>query len=524
MSQTLILNTHVTQITNPTSSKIHDQERAVSKRLLLSSEIDMSVGRGSIFTAILSTLLLRIASRTSFVLLGFYLGEHFTSATVVALVLEAFYITELVLAPIVGSLSDRLGRKPFLLSAPFGQSCSSLSAVGTLLFPHPHATPFDARLVVLLLIALVGRLLEGAATALNAPSSLGYITEVTSGSDRLRARVMTAFEVATVGGLALAIPFGGKVSSLLGTWGFFVVIGRYVFNSMLIAFFLKESVQRTTQVNTHHSLTENLSLLRHKRIFTFLPAWLSVNALVGAWMTLITIMLAYPEPAASLRHPGQLLYGGFSQELATLLVGGFGLLFLAGMGLWMLVLPRLRRTTVMFIGLGGLSVSIFGLTLINGLAENLAHVPESSKPLLLLLLFLVVLGVLLLSGFTPASLTHLATISELLPGKRGAVMGLYSVVMGVGQLIGASLGGICVDLGGFYGLMGFSVALGLTSLCSVLYIRMHGHDLIKGQSDTGGLPQVNCQPMASLEKLLITLHGQESEHGHWILSSSLHNQ
>ena len=483
MSQTLILDTHVTHITNPTSSKIHDQERAISKKLLLSSEIEMSVGRGSIFTAILSTLLLRIASRTSFVLLGFYLGEHFTSATVVVLVLEAFYITELILAPIVGSLSDRLGRKPFLLSAPILGSVAALClAGGTLLFPHPHATPFDARLVVLLLIVLVGRLLEGAATALNAPSSLGYITEVTSGSDRLRARVMTAFEVATVGGLALAIPFGGKVSSLLGTWGFFVVIGLHVFNSMLIAFFLKESVKRTTQVNTHHSLTESLSLLRHKRIFTFLPAWLSINALVGAWMTLIIIMLAYPEPAASLRHPGQLLYGGFSQELTTLLVGGFGLLFLAGMGLWMLVLPRLRRTTVMFIGLGGLSVSIFGLTLINGLAENLAHVPESSKPLLLLLLFLVVLGVLLLSGFTPASLTHLATISELLPGKRGAVMGLYSVVMGVGQLIGASLGGICVDLGGFYGLMGFSVVLGLTSLGSVLYIRIHGHDLIKGQS------------------------------------------
>ena len=385
MSQTLLLDTHVTHITNPTSSKIHDQERAISKRLLLSSEIDVSVGRGSIFTAIFSTLLLRIASRTSFVLLGFYLGEHFTSATVVVLVLEAFYITELILAPIVGSLSDRLGRKPFLLSAPLMGSVAALCLAGaTLLFPHPHATPFDARLVVLLLIVLVGRLLEGVATALNAPSSLGYITEVTSDSDRLRARVMTAFEVATVGGLALAIPFGGKISSLLGTWGFFVVITLHLINGMLIAFFLKESVQRTTQVNTHHSLTENLSLLRHKRIFTFLPAWLSVNALVGAWMTLITIMLAYPEPVASLRHPGQLLYGGFSQELATLLVGGFGLLFLAGMGLWMLVLPRLRRTTVMFIGLGGLSVSIFGLTLINGLAENLAHVPESSKPLLLL--------------------------------------------------------------------------------------------------------------------------------------------
>ena len=510
MSQTLLLTTNVTQIANPTPGTVQDQEREVSKRLLLPSEANMSVDRGSIFTAILSTLLLRIASRTSFVLLGFYLGEHFTSATVVALVLEAFYITELVLAPIVGSLSDRLGRKPFLLSAPILGSLAALCLAGVaLLLPQPHATPSDARLVILLLSVLVGRLLEGAATALNAPSSLGYITDITSGSDKLRARVMTAFEVATVGGLALAIPFGGKISSLLGTWGFFVVIALYLINIVLIACLLKESTQRRTQVNTRHSLTDSLSLVRHKRIFTFLPAWLSINALVGAWMTLITIMLVYPEPAASLRHPGQLLYGGFSQEFATLLIGGFGLLFLTGMGLWMLVLPRLRRTTVMFIGLGGLIVSVFGLTMINGLAENLAQVPDSSKPLLLLLLILVVLGVLLLSGFTPASLTHLATISELLPGKRGAVMGLYSVVMGIGQLIGASLGGLYVDLGGFYGLMGFSVALGLISLGSVLYIRIHGHDLIKSQSRYRWSPSGKLPSYAYSGKLLTSHYGQE---------------
>ena len=111
MSQTLILDTHVTHITNPTPSKIHDQEREVSKKLLLPSEAKMSVDRGSIFTAILSTLLLRIASRTSFVLLGFTWVS--TSPLRPSLFLyEAFYITELILAPIVGSLSDRLGRKP----------------------------------------------------------------------------------------------------------------------------------------------------------------------------------------------------------------------------------------------------------------------------------------------------------------------------------------------------------------------------------------------------------------------------
>src|SRR5947199_5474416 len=271
MSQTLILDTDVSQVVNPASSQIQEHEREVSQRLQKQPKASALIGGHSIVAAILSTLLLRVASRSSFVLLGFYLGEHFTSATVVALVLEAFYISELVLAPIVGSLSDRMGYKPFLFAAPLVGSVAALCLVAaTLFFPHPQATPFDTRLVVLLLMVLVGRLLEGAATALNAPASLGYLTGATSGSDKLRARVMTAFEVATVGGLALAIPFAGKVSSLMGTWGFFVVIALHVINGVLIARFLKESTQRARQVDTRHSLTESLSMLRNKRVFTFL--------------------------------------------------------------------------------------------------------------------------------------------------------------------------------------------------------------------------------------------------------------
>jgi uncharacterized membrane protein len=50
--------------------------------------------------------------------------------------------------------------------------------------------------------------------------------------------------------------------------------------------------------------------------------------------------------------------------------------------------------------------------------------------------------------------------------------------MGVGQLIGAALGGLCVDVGGFYGLMVFSVAMGLVSLAGVLHMRMLNLDLL----------------------------------------------
>src|SRR5947209_16946237 len=236
MSQTLILDRDAPPAIRITTRPLHEPGYQVRAQKQASANV--RVDSSSILAAILSTLLLRIAIRTSFVLLGFYLGEHFTSATVVALVLEAFYISELVLAPIVGSLSDRMGYKPFLFAAPLVGSVAALCLVGaTLFFPHPHATPFDIQLVVLLLMVLVGRLLEGAATALNAPASLGYLTGATSGLDKLRARVMTAFEVATVGGLALAIPFAGKVSSLMGTWGFFVVIAFHVIIGVLIARF-----------------------------------------------------------------------------------------------------------------------------------------------------------------------------------------------------------------------------------------------------------------------------------------------
>ncbi len=446
---------------------------------------DGIVSQRSVFAAIVATLFIRIASRISFVILSFYLGAHFASATIVVMVLETFYLSELVFAPLVGSLSDRLGRKPFLLLAPVlacVASCCMLLAAR--LFPHPNAEEMNLKLVMLLLIILVGRLLEGASSGMNVPATLGYITDATVGSARLRARVVTAFEIVTVGGLVLAIPLGGKISSTFDTWGFLVVIVIYLVTLVIIVLGVDESMQRQTTLwrekDTYkrpgRSLLEGLAVIRHKRIYTFLPAWFCVNALVGAWTVLITIMLSYPNPAADQRQPGQLLYGGFSRMSASLWVGLFALLFLLGMGLWILFLPRLRRTTVMLIGLGGLALMIISLSVINSLGENPRAVPTTELPIIMVMLLLTGLGVLLLSGFTPASLTQMGAIAETLHGQRGAVMGLYSVVLAIGQLLGATIGGFFVDLCGFYGLMLFSVLMGLASLGSVLYMRSHAHD------------------------------------------------
>lgn len=69
-----------------------------------------------------------------------------------------------------------------------------------------------------------------------------------------------------------------------------------------------------------------------------------------------------------------------------MLQGAFGLLFLVGMGLWMLILPRMRRTTIILAGLGCLLACIAILCLMNGLGENWGSVSDTEQVLLLSLL------------------------------------------------------------------------------------------------------------------------------------------
>ena len=46
-------------------------------------------------------------------------------------------------------------------------------------------------------------------------------------------------------------------------------------------------------------------------------------------------------------------------------------------------------------------------------------------------------GLFVLAGATPAALGLLADMSEAFPSDRGAIMGLYSVFLGVGQIVGS---------------------------------------------------------------------------------------
>jgi predicted MFS family arabinose efflux permease len=114
----------------------------------------------------------------------------------------------------------------------------------------------------------------------------------------------------------------------------------------------------------------------------------------------------------------------------------------------------LRRTTIIRYGIFG-----GGALVAAGLVVNHFHdVPLLALPAVIVAAF----GLFVLAGATPAALGLLADMSERFPSDRGAIMGLYSVFLAIGQITGSLLGGIAADLRGIDGmLLGTALMLGV---------------------------------------------------------------
>jgi MFS family permease len=154
------------------------------------------------------------------------------------------------------------------------------------------------------------------------------------------------------------------------------------------------------------------------------------------------------------RSPGEI-------GMATL---AFGVVFTIGAVVWGFIMPVIGRQSTLLWGVAGLGFTSLALWGLNGLGED----PERGRitPLLLL----VMLGIFVESGFTPAALTYLAEIAEEQAQDRGSVMGVYSVLLSVGQLTGTAVAGPFAVASGFNGLILLTGLLCLIALFTVLLL------------------------------------------------------
>ena len=79
---------------------------------------------------------------------------------------------------------------------------------------------------------------------------------------------------------------------------------------------------------------------------------------------------------------------------------------------------------------------------------------------------LVALSVMVESGFTPAALAYLADTAGQGEG-RGAAMGVYTLLLGLGNALGAGIGGVLAKYLAFDGLILGTVALAIVALAAL---------------------------------------------------------
>jgi MFS family permease len=424
------------------------------------------------------TFTLRFSTGLTGAMLAVYLaklpehGGELVHASTLALLASAFFVSELLLSPVFGIVSDRLGHHRMMLVGPtFGAVAVILTGLTTN-------------------IPLLGgtRLLEGASTAASVPSILGYIALATAGSEVLRGKAAARFEGATLAGLGAGFAVAPLLFAAIGPTAFFVNALVYGVSFLIYRFGVEDrdaaerAAAHQAQGATGRRIdwTRYAKLLQSTHVWLLAPTWIAVNASIGLWFSQSIFQFSRIDP----RFPEQALHRGFHPMQISLAAVVVGVVFGAGLLYWGNRFRRYRRTTIILYGIGGGAVLVAGGLVVNHGAGMFIALPLAG-------VLAMAFGLFVLAGATPAALGLLADMSERFPSDRGAIMGLYSVFLAIGQIVGSLIGGVAADMHGIDGLLVATLALLLVALAPLALLRRQEHQLAIEH------PELEIEPFAT---------------------------
>lgn len=389
--------------------------------------------------------LMRIAGGAGGVLVGLYLadlanrGANIDAALVGTLGAISFG-AELIGALPMGMLSDALAPRVLMIAG------AVLGALVTQLFGMSE----------MVTIFFVSRALEGLAAAATAPSILAHLTDVTDGDDTLRGKVMSYFELSLLVGLALGGLVGGALWRSLHLGAFAAIAAVYLLCALLLGLGAVGSKKHGAEA----AVSGLVRAFREPSLQRLAPAWLCMNAIVGLWLgPTLTFLLTLREKR------GQFLTGIFADqpERIGLVLLGYSIVFATGVTAWSFVMSRFTRRQILRIALTAMFFVCAGLFVYN-------HSQEWSSFARWSLLAAIALCVMIESGFTPAALALLADVVGAQAG-RGAAMGIYSVLLSIGALIGSFIAGALGSRFAVDGLIYGTLGMALIALIAVQRLR-----------------------------------------------------
>jgi MFS family permease len=388
---------------------------------------------------------LRAAASGAVALIAFYIAdlEHSTGALrgslVIGVATGLFFVAEIIGAIVFGALCDRHGERRYMRLGPIFGAGSAL-VMG---------------LFAAIPIVVLARVLQGLSTAAAIPATLAILSRFSGEDEELRGKVMGLFEVSAIGGMAAGLVGVGALWDAFGSMSFFVMFGVYAV-SLGLLWSIGRAVPR--EGGSGHAHGAGMRFLRSPRALRLVPAWVAVNGVLGIWLTHAMHQLKRTD------DPTQLLVGGFTGSQISTFGAVTLVLFVVGIAAWSWAMGRLGSLRVMALSLVGLFALMPSMYFLNWSAPN--------EQLRVAGWVVVAAAALLVgSGFTPAALAYLSKIAEEHASERGAIMGVYSVLLGVGQFLGATTGGVAVDRWSIDGMIVLSFIFAVAAAAAVIALK-----------------------------------------------------
>lgn len=381
----------------------------------------------------------RIAAAASGVLVGLYLAQianrgSAIGAGLVGILGAVSFGSELIAAMPMGITSDAIAPRALMAGG------SLLGAGATQLFG----------MTGLVSIFFVSRGLEGVGAAAVAPPLLAHLTDVTDHTPALRGKVMSYFELSLLGGVALGGILAGHLWRWLGPRAFGAVALVYVISAGL----LYAGAVGSCSYGRKRAVAGFFRALRQPSLQRLAPVWLCVNTIVGLWLGPTLIFLLTHNSQTN-----QFLDGVFVDhpDRVGWALLGYSIVFGIGVTVWSFILPRMPLQRALRITLFAMLVVCGGFFLFNHIGSAAAR---------WIIGILTAVTIMVESGFTPAALALLAGAIGAQAG-RGAAMGIYSVLLSMGAIVGSLIGAVLGTRFAVDGLIYGTLAMAVVALLFV---------------------------------------------------------
>nr|MDQ2717616.1 MFS transporter [Chloroflexota bacterium] len=203
----------------------------------------------------------------------------------------------------------------------------------------------------------------------------------------------------------------------------------------------------------------------------------------------LTFVLSRPRPELHQLFVGAMSGPGGGSRL-SLVLGGYVLFFGLCLLFWAFFLKRVPRLLLMLTSVAGVYLACVALLAINhGTGTN---------PALAVWIPVLLVGSFAESSFAPSALAYLADISEESVADRGLLMGLYSVFLGLGQLLGNGLAGVFAHTWGFDGLVYLTALLACVALISLLALFRQERRLARRDAANAAVDESNVHEPSAI--------------------------